>query len=192
MTFLGGGASGGSIDIQGVVSNGNPNEFVDWGTNVAFTANDAFGYRMTIPKSGVLRDLAIFPAVASGNIDIGVFQLAGSNRTLLYHSGSIACPAISAWRIVGNPGLQVVAGQQYDIALACDNITARFAGPQTGGFANAAGVLPASYILDPTGALGIIAWRIPALFPLANTTEAAMVNIPGGAMAAIIGRIASN
>lgn len=187
--------SGGGVfplDIQNIVAAGNPNEFVDWGTNVAFGPNEAFGYRMTIPKTGVLHDLAIFPAVQSGNIDVGVYSLAGSARTLLYHSGSVACPGISAWRIVGDPNLNVTAGQQVDIAMACDNNVARFCGPQAGGFAAAAGDLPASYILDPSGALGIISWRVPALFPLASTTEAAMQTVTGGAMLAIIGRIATS
>lgn len=187
MPFLAGGTLG-ADNLPGVVSLfGHPLGEGNAGPTTPQVANDGYGIRVKMPRSGVLHDLAVLPRTQSGNIDIGVYTLSGTARTLAYHSGSQACPAINAWRVVGDPNLAVFAGQQLDLAIAFDNVVAQIQGTNA---VNVNGyTLPASYSPDPTGATPILFWRVPALFPLADTAEAAMAQPTINAFT-IIGRIA--
>lgn len=124
----------------------------------------AVGQRVTIPVSGTLHDLAVWPGVQSGNVDIGVYSTA-SPRARLFSTGSVACPAAGAWRIVGDPNLAVVAGQTLDLALGCDNVTATFAQYQTGVWLQP---LPANFS-PGDGSSPYLNWVIGVGFPLPAT-----------------------
>lgn len=88
-------------------------------------ANGGKSLRVVVPKTGNLRDVAVYVGVSSGNVDVGVYSTA-STRAKLWSSGSVACPAANGWGIVGDPNLAVTAGQQLDLWLSCDNTTATF------------------------------------------------------------------
>lgn len=126
--------------------------------------NQAIGQRVTIPITGTLHDLAVWPGVQSGNVDIGVYSTANP-RVRLYSTGSVACPAAGAWRIVGDPNLAVVAGQTLDLALGCDNTTATFAQYQTGVWLQP---LPANFS-PGDGSSPYLNWVTGAGFPLPAT-----------------------
>ena len=84
-------------------------------------ANFAFGSRVVIPRSGTLTDLAIYlVGVSAGNISAGVYS-AETTRARLYTTGSIACPAAGSWQIVGDPNLEVEAGEQYDLVFSASD-----------------------------------------------------------------------
>lgn len=134
------------------------------------TANNARIGRVVIPFTGTLHDMAIWVTTQSGNIDCGIYDTGNAsagNRTLLWHTGSIACPAASSpWRIVGDPGLAVTQGQQLDFALSCDNTTAQFAAnTQATGLAH----LPANFVPAAGGAAPILAAFANNMYPLPTT-----------------------
>lgn len=153
-------------------------------------ANSSRTVRVTIPKSGTLHDLAIFPTTSSGNVDVGVYDTgdaSSGNRTRLYHSGSVACAAANAWQVVGDPNLVVVKGQQVDICLSCDNNTASFLATAALSNANIA-QFPTSF-LPTTNACSPKKWcTIATNFPMGTPiAEANMVVTTRGI--AVIGRI---
>jgi hypothetical protein len=145
-------------------------------------ANLAYGVRCTVPKTGTLTDISVYIQTSSGNIDVGVYDT-DSSRTKLYSSGSLACPAGAAWRvIVASPGLSVTAGQQIDLAVAFDNGTAaigRFA--DNGNVSN----LPTGF-WPGNGAAPLLSWSKGTSFPLPSTMSGPGVNTN---VAAIIARV---
>lgn len=164
VTPNGGGAAGGAgifpswvfpLDPRAIRSTAAPN------------ANNAYGCRVVIPKTGILNDLSIFIGTSNGNIDLGVYSTAGT-RARLWSSGSTPCPAAGAWRNVGDPGILVTAGDELDFAVSTDSATAAFAtNLET---SPVAGVqLPAEF-LTPGGALPKLAWfKSGSAFPLPAT-----------------------
>lgn len=162
-------------------------------TGVLGAANRAVISRVIAKKSGFLRDLTIVPSVQSGNIDIGIYDTGDTTttvRTKLWSSGSIACPAALALPIVvtADPGagvVPIVAGRQYDLALAADNNTAAF-------YRSAATIswLPAAFqtvpgaALPKLGALAATSFPLPATIAEATLTQLQIVYY-------IIGRISA-
>lgn len=146
-------------------------------------AGQARSCRVTVPKTGSLRDLAIFVGGASGNVDIGVYSTA-SVRSRLYHSGSVACPAANAWRIVGDPNLAVTKGDQLDLMLGCDNASAAFGRIPMNSSTN---TFPTGF-LTGGGGLPKIAAIIGSGFPLASTYNEGDLSDTVSCIA-IIGRI---
>lgn len=153
--------------------------------SAAYTANDAKGMRVVVPRSGTLTDLSVFIVTQSGNIDVGVYSLAAEPRARLYSTGSLACPA-AGWQIVGNPNLAVTQGQLLEFVLASDNATASF-----GRFVPAAtGVpfLPANFWPTGSGTLKI-GWVKATSFPLPSTLADSGLNA-NNTIVAVIARIA--
>lgn len=153
----------------------------------ALTANQARGGRVRIPKNGKLRDLAIYVGVQSGNISVGIYdvgQTTNGERTRLYTTGAIACPATGT-QIVGSPELDVEIGQYLEFWLACDNATATFTR------ATPASVLLPSTYPAPPGALA----TPNALAPVQGTAQPLPTTLPGtlaagGTLPLITARIA--
>lgn len=88
--------------------------------------NRAHGWRVLAPKTGTLSSLYLLVATASGNIEVAIVDaVSGANRTRLWTTGSIACPA-QGWQLLGNPGLSVTVGQAFDFTLNADNTSALF------------------------------------------------------------------
>jgi hypothetical protein len=137
------------------------------GSAAVLSANQAYGSRVVVPRTGTLVDLAIYVGATSGNIDVGVYST-GATRAKLYSTGSIACPAANAWSIVGALSLPVTAGDQLDFLLASDNGVASFGRcvqlPNA-----AAGQLPDAFSKAPGGALPKIAVGMGGMFPLPAT-----------------------
>lgn len=153
-----------------------------------FTANDARGVRMVMPRSGTLRDLAIWVAIQSGNLDIGLYDTLSGTSGKIYSSTSVACPAANAWQIIGNPNQAVTQGQHIDFVLACDNATAAFG--RVGAIVNNAAVqLPTNFMVSPQGALPKTAWRAATSFPLPTSFTEAAKTVSGGAIPFIMARI---
>jgi hypothetical protein len=137
------------------------------GSAAVLSANQAFGSRVVVPRTGTMVDLAIYVGATSGNIDVGVYSTAGT-RVKLYSTGSIACPAANAWAVVGALSLSVTAGDQFDFLLASDNGTASFGRALQLPNA-AAGQLPTNFWPAAGGALPKISMGMGAMFPLPAT-----------------------
>lgn len=90
--------------------------------------------RVLIPKTGNLRDIAVFPTASSGNIEASIYSTAAT-RSRLWTSGSVACGAANAWQVVADPNLAVSAGDLLDLVIAADNTTAAFIRESTAGLA---------------------------------------------------------
>lgn len=139
------------------------------------TANQARATRCIVPATGFLRDIGVFVAVQSGNLDIGVYdtgQTTAGTRTKLYSSGSTAVAA-SGWQTV-DPGagvLPVTQGQHIDIAWAPDNGTASIMRYAAGSGTSYS--LPTGYFPECPTALPKLGWLCATSFPLpASFTEA--------------------
>jgi hypothetical protein len=153
------------------------------GSQAVITANQARFVRVTIPKTGNLRDLAVFVGGQSGNVDIGVYSTA-STRVRLYSSGSVACPAANAWRIIGDPNIAVTQGDLLDFAFACDNASAAFARIA---MMSSTYIFPAGF-LTGGGATPKIAGIMGGAFPLPSTVAEGSISDTVSAIS-IIGRI---
>lgn len=176
---------GGSMLLGNVIAPHHPHLLT---TSTAFTANDARGLRVVIPRDGVLRDLAVWVANQSGNLDIGVYNTASGTAGKLYSSTSVACGAAAAWQVVGDPNLTVHAGDHLDLVLACDNAVATFA-RVAAPVSNLIVQLPANYMPSPLGASPKTAWRGVTSFPLPPSFTEAAKTVSGGAIAFIMGRL---
>jgi hypothetical protein len=118
--------------------------------------------RVVAQGTGTLRELALYVGAQSGNIDIGVYDVA-SPRARLFSTGSIACPAGAAWRVLADVGIAVAEGDCFDVIVAADNAVASFgrSQPLT---TNAAGELPAGVL--PGAGRPILGGTINTVFPL--------------------------
>ncbi len=145
----------------------SPDWHIPAGTASVGSANNWLGTICRVPKTGELRDLAIYVHTASGNVAVSVYNVAtgGNNRTRKYASGSIACPA-QGWRIIADPKLVVVEGELITLGFSCDNITAAFGRYDNYPSASAA-ELPAGFI--PEGSLRLATMK-SASFPDAGET----------------------
>lgn len=160
-------------------------------------ANRAIGCRVIAPKAGFIRDLYLAVGVASGNIDIGIYDTGDTTttvRTLKGHSGSIACPTAFAntAAVVWDPGAGAIpctAGQQFEFMFSADNITATF----VSGLASSYSILPTSHWVVPGGVLPKICGLVAAgAFPLpATIAEGSYLtgNQGTGVMPFICGRV---
>ena len=117
---------------------GNPNA---GGGAPMFGAQGAWGNRVRIPATGTLRDFAIWVKTSVGNVDVGIYSVESEPRARLWSSGSVACPAANSWGIVGDPQLEVEAGDEYDFILAASSGSAEF-----GSGVSAGVILPAGFL----------------------------------------------
>jgi hypothetical protein len=154
---------------------------------LGFAANQAVGSRIIVGQAGTLTDLAVYVVSSAGNIDVGVYSTA-SPRVRLYSTGSIACPAAGAWRIVGSLSLVVAAGDQYDLVIGNDTGTATI-GATANAVAAAIATLPAGY-LPALGASPLIGWFTAGVaFPLPATIADGAIT-PNQTVRAVAARIA--
>jgi hypothetical protein len=110
--------------VQTVVT---PYNFVA-GTAAAMTAaNDAIWVPFVLPKRLTVSRVRIGEvAVSSGNIDVGIYDAAGTApNARLVSSGSVACPAAGAQKDVTVAATAIGPGL-YFLALAANNTTAQF------------------------------------------------------------------
>jgi hypothetical protein len=153
--------------------------------------NTIWACRVVITKTGTLVDLSVnIGAFAAGQHVLGIVYDTGQSnadhtvRASLWSGSSIAL-AGNGWTTLGNPGLAVIAGQQFDFAVMADNAVATVtrAAPS-----NTAGAqLPAGY-MPPHGAGAVspvLAWKVvngAGFAALATITDAQAV---GGLLANI-------
>lgn len=93
-------------------------------TAAVFPSSTAIFVRWTCPKSGTLAGLAFYCGTSSGNFDIGIYDSGDADTTKLtplYRKTSTA--TASGWNTAA-PGISVVAGRDYHLALVADNATA--------------------------------------------------------------------
>jgi hypothetical protein len=149
------------------------------------TANELRMVRVVVPKSGRLRDLAVFVGTASGNIEISVYD-SQAPLTRISASGAVAAAGSNAWQIVYDPDLPVTRGQVLYLGLGADNNTVTVA-RVNGNMANAAlAQLPFSI-----GGLGAAARTTPralSSFPAPSTiADGSLANLNAATL--IVGRI---
>ena len=82
------------------------------------TANNAFYNAVVVPEFVVLTGIRIVVGIASGNVDVGVYD---ANRKLLTHSGSTTCPVAGA-NTINVTATYLMPGLYY-LAIAVDNGT---------------------------------------------------------------------
>lgn len=114
--------------------------------------NRVYMGRVVIPKSGILHNLSIDIGTSSGNVDVAIYDLGDTTPgtyTRLNSKGGVACPTGSAWQIIYDPAMPVIAGQQFAFAVGCDNTTATFGNKGVGTMP----VLPTGFPLSPGGNL---------------------------------------
>lgn len=150
------------------------------------------GWRVIVPETGKLRDMSVFIGTSSGNLAIGVYDTgdaSAGNRSRLWTSGSVASPG-TGWRIIGDPNIDVTAGQMLDVWVAADNTTislARVASQISAGV----GGLPTGFVVAAGGASPKVGGHtIPALTSLAFPSTVSEANVTNEQFPpAIIGRV---
>lgn len=87
--------------------------------------NNLYGCRVICPTTGILRDIAVFVGVSSGNYRVGIYDTgsvgAPGVRTRRFASGIIPVGGSDGWRVIVDPGFDVIAGDELDLAINCDN-----------------------------------------------------------------------
>lgn len=150
----------------------------------ALGIDSSFFARVTIPKTGVLHDLSVFVGTVSGNYSVSVYDtgdaLPGS-RTKLWDSGSVSVAAgTNVYKIVGDPSLPVVIGQQLDFGYSAGNTTLT-TGRLNLGVAGQSGPLPAGFNVPSGGAQAKMSSQGPGLSPTgtwpATIAEASLTSI---------------
>lgn len=135
------------------------------------TINTLFGCRVVVPKSGQLRDLAVYVGTQSGNIIGAVYDTGdalAASRTKLWDSGSVAVGSANAWQVIGDPNVAVTKGQQLDLMVATDNATAAFGRATL--IAGGQATLPSGFFAPTGGATGKLAFRVsPGSFTAPST-----------------------
>src|SRR5215471_8994777 len=76
------------------------------------------GFRTIITKTGILHDLSVYVGNGAGNIEVAILDTNTPTRTILYKTGYVAVPGSDQWFTVGDPGLSVTVGDQYDISVS--------------------------------------------------------------------------
>lgn len=128
------------------------------GGNAVLGAINYRGYRCVAHKTGTLTDFLIWVGTASGNVE-GVIIDDGSasagNRTRLWTSGVIPCPAASAgidtYRSLGNPNLSVTKGQHFDLVIGTSDGTASLMRTSSFFGSSAMAKFPAGYMAPSPG-----------------------------------------
>jgi hypothetical protein len=126
-------------------------------------ANQMRACRVVIPRTGKLRDVSVWVQTSSGNFIAAVYDLGTTTstvRTKLWDSGSVAVGA-AGYQIIGDPNLDVVQGQQLDLAVLVDNGTVSLG--QTEAFSvQARNQLPAAFLPAAGGCLPKMGWIFSA------------------------------
>ena len=135
--------------------------------NVAVSAgvtNNCFGTRVIVPRTGRITDLAYFVGTGSGNYDLGIYSVSGTNRTLLQSSGSQAQPgATNDWFVKSGYSVVVTGGDILDLCLAMDNNVGTFGRVNLA--AGMLGALPSGWDPDVAGS-EVLNWVKGSAFPL--------------------------
>lgn len=101
-----------------------PGVFLNPGATTWPTANRALFGRVQVPVATTIRYINWIVSVQSGNIQVGIVSLSGTDRTTytrIAHSGVIACPAAADIRT--DLGATLLAPGDYAAFLWADNIT---------------------------------------------------------------------
>ena len=164
------------IDLPALVAPYDP-RFVTLASG--HSANEMRGQRVIIPRTGRLRDVAVWIGTSSGNIAAAVYDTTGTTRNRLATSGSVAAGG-GGWQIVFDPDIAVTAGDQIDLAVAADNATVtfgRFSSAVSSGIAD----LPTGFVVAPLGGFNKIMWSATSSFPPPSTLgEGSMGNSNAG------------
>lgn len=145
-----------------------------------FSANNVKLARAVVPTTGTLKDFSVYVTTSSGNL-MGLVYDCGDTTlgsyTLLWSSGSVACPTTGTpWRVLASPDLAVTAGKHLLLGVIADNATVQLAGRVTSpGTQTNVGNLPASFLPVP-GAVSpklTINYGASSFSPPASFTDAA-------------------
>lgn len=150
-------------------------EVLNCPTAAVGVANSLYGQRFIAHKTGKITAVAVYIAVSSGNLDIGIYDCAVTTRAKLYSAGSTAVGTLNTWQVVV-PNLAVTEGDHFDVALCADNATASF-GKDTVPTNVGVSVGTSPMLIAPQGGgLSKIAWTIVTSFPApATLTESALI-----------------
>lgn len=175
VAVIGGGGSGAGWQsgIPGVIS---ATPISQWTGATAFgSAPLLLGSRIIIPIDGTLHDIAVYVATSAGNLDVGILDTTAPTRTRLYHSGAVACPAATGWKIVADPNMAVSAGDQYDLVVGISSTTAALARVLL--VNNAVPTLPAGFDPAPGGGSPVTFWTVAATSTIPSTiSDASLVS----------------
>lgn len=153
-----------------------------------------FGYRVIVPRSGILHDLAVYIATPAGSVEVAILNTTATTRTILYKSGLVPATASHAWQVIGDPAMQVTVGDQLDIVYAATSSSNTIM--WIGGLVNTAtdapsAQLPAGYVPAPNGATNLVCW-VDTTSPVpygATTTVAESLLVAQQNVPLVIGRI---
>lgn len=124
-----------------------------------------FGHALRALGAGAITKIGIYVGASSGNIDVGIARAStpgGPPATLIASSGSIACPAGSAWAEISLGGSVTVDPTTDYFVIAADNTTATFwrgsvpnaGGNQGRGFNYGAGITSLPWTTGKVGTVG--------------------------------------
>lgn len=151
-----------------------PTDFLGWGdprllsnSAAAPTANQLYGYRMIVRKSGTVKDFHVFIANSSGNVEGSIYDTSATTRNRLWSSGSMASPG-TGWQKLGDPNIVVSAGDHIDLCLSADNATITFNRfPSLG--SGVIPTLPSGFWTSPLSGSPKLVWSVAASFPAPST-----------------------
>jgi hypothetical protein len=133
------------------------------GVQVFAAANTgARGCRVVCPKDGTLRDFSVYIGVSSGNLIGGIYDTGDTTsgvRTKLWDSGSVAAGTGGGWQTLGDPALNVRAGQHLDYFFLADNTTVSL-GRSSVITNNAVSLLPTNFMPVAGAASPRLVWAL--------------------------------
>ena len=168
----------------------DPQLLSNGGGGFSASPGDTRGYRMLVSRTGNLRQLMLCVVTASGNIDVGVYDVSVEPRARLWSSGSFVCPGAGWQPVPGTPNINLSRGQNIDIVMACDNSTAKFATvPATGAPGGNGNTMPSNnYWPVKGGSLKLVWFTTAVTVPLGATLPAdSSLTATTGPPAVIIG-----
>lgn len=90
-------------------------------------ANNAqFVKLSSITKSGTYVGARLEVTVQSGNLDVGLYELVGTDLVRRASVGGVACPAVGASSLDFSASYGVLPGSDYYLAISADDATAKF------------------------------------------------------------------
>ena len=158
-------------------------------TVTVVAVNRIFLMRAVIPKTGRLRDLAIFAGGTQAGSHIGAVYdvgeaLAGS-VSKLWDSGTVTGLGANGWRVLGDPNLAVTVGQTVHLAFITDSATATFGRVVMGNSPGPWQTLPDGFMpqgnglaIKPTSGFTIGSLSVSSTITDANMTAPGTAAIP--------------